>query len=480
MMPLTRIWFVVVAGALAAALSVASLGAAKYNRQEAENVAARLAFESESVATALQLDARRRLDALLAVAVDDAVQERLNAASNRVGTVMAPARTSDEALAALAEKIPPDKRPDGLFEVDRDGRVIAFWGAPYISNNGDLEFGGYAAVNDALHGFVRDDTLLLGGKVVRIVARPVEYDTTQSPVGAVVGLRLVDDSFVSDLAHRVGANIAFFAGGERVASAASDDRFAATQFDQAIESLASLNADKQFSEAGRSAVRVIAPSLSALYSRVAGETWEMPVALAVVRASSPIDGPLAFVSAADSVDRSNLNVMSIAALALLVIAIGFALIHLEQARPLKRALGLERSFHDESDALTDDALPPATPTQMQSPAPRASQAQIPMPAPLPQIQMPAPPATPTQMPMAAFAIAPSENEWADVYREFIAAKERCGESIEGLTYERFEATLKRNRDSLVEKHGYKAVRFAAVVKDGKASIRAVPMANQLS
>src|SRR5690606_24777276 len=40
-------------------------------------------------------------------------------------------------------------------------------------------------------------------------------------------------------------------------------------------------------------------------------------------------------------------------------------------------------------------------------------------------------------------------EWRQIYQEFVATKQQCGESIDGFTYEKFEQTLKKNRDALV-------------------------------
>ena len=53
--------------------------------------------------------------------------------------------------------------------VDRDGQVIAELGYDQVAGNDEFELGGYPAVNDALHGWLRDDVWLLGSKMYVVV-----------------------------------------------------------------------------------------------------------------------------------------------------------------------------------------------------------------------------------------------------------------------------------------------------------------------
>jgi hypothetical protein len=46
-----------------------------------------------------------------------------------------------------------------------------------------------------------------------------------------------------------------------------------------------------------------------------------------------------------------------------------------------------------------------------------------------------------------------------------------------LTFERFEVTLKKNRDAFKARYGCQAVKFNVYEKDGKASLKAIPMKN---
>jgi hypothetical protein len=62
-----------------------------------------------------------------------------------------------------------------------------------------------------------------------------------------------------------------------------------------------------------------------------------------------------------------------------------------------------------------------------------------------------------------------------VFEEYLALRQKCGESVVGLSLEKFVAKLQSNRDQLTSKHGCKTAHFTVYEKDGKAAIRAVPV-----
>ncbi len=70
---------------------------------------------------------------------------------------------------------------------------------------------------------------------------------------------------------------------------------------------------------------------------------------------------------------------------------------------------------------------------------------------------------------------PDEDHFHEVYKDFVAQRERCGESADGLTFERFATKLRKNRDQLMGKYGCRTVRFQVYVKDGKAALKATPV-----
>ena len=66
-------------------------------------------------------------------------------------------------------------------------------------------------------------------------------------------------------------------------------------------------------------------------------------------------------------------------------------------------------------------------------------------------------------------------EWTLVYEDFMRMKKQCGEPTDGLTFEKFSNTLKKNRDALMQRHACKRVRFSVYTKDGRASLKATPL-----
>jgi len=66
-------------------------------------------------------------------------------------------------------------------------------------------------------------------------------------------------------------------------------------------------------------------------------------------------------------------------------------------------------------------------------------------------------------------------EWLGVFDDFVRTKKQCGEPTDGLTFDKFAQTLKKNRDALIERHACKRVKFTVYVKDGRASLKATPV-----
>ena len=83
------------------------------------------------------------------------------------------------------------------------------------------------------------------------------------------------------------------------------------------------------------------------------------------------------------------------------------------------------------------------------------------------------PAPPPPEPMPAFD--EDELHFQEIFREFVATRERCGEPADGLTYEKFAVKLRKNRETLVEKYSCRTVRFQVYVKDNKAALKATPV-----
>jgi hypothetical protein len=90
------------------------------------------------------------------------------------------------------------------------------------------------------------------------------------------------------------------------------------------------------------------------------------------------------------------------------------------------------------------------------------------------VVIPAPPADP--LPSVAPSLVDSDEvHFQEVFQEFLAVREQCGEGGESLTYDKFAAKLRKNRETLTQKYSCRTVRFQAYVKDGKAALKATPV-----
>jgi hypothetical protein len=331
MMILSRLWYIVLSLLLGMAAYIVFLAVGQYNRRNGVAMTEELASDSQTVGWALQLDARRRLDALLIGSVDKGIEDALQAANAKDAIPQKAKEDGRRALASVLEKIPADFKPDALFAVDHDGRVVAQVGYDVANPLPDFELGGYPVVVDAIHGFLRDDTWVLGGKLYRVAARPVEFDATQPPLGAIVAMRMVDKKFAQDLSKKTRASISFYAGGQRVVSAAAEG-FDESQLGLIDADLPKLADDKEYLE-GRSEVRSVSDSVGVMYARMFGDAWELGAGFAVTRARVTIGGWQGFLSGADDKDKQAVNFGLIAGVVLLGIFGGFLLSFLEQ-RPM--------------------------------------------------------------------------------------------------------------------------------------------------
>ncbi len=83
--------------------------------------------------------------------------------------------------------------------------------------------------------------------------------------------------------------------------------------------------------------------------------------------------------------------------------------------------------------------------------------------------------SPVRVAPAPTSAAPSEDvEFRRVFEAFVTTREQCGESIAGLTFDKFVTRLQQSRDAVIAKHACTDVRFEVYVKEGKAALKATP------
>jgi hypothetical protein len=332
-MVLSRFWYVLLGLFLGLSVFLLSIATSMYNRAGARAMGEALSSDSQVVAWYLRDDARQRSGRLIQFGVDPDIAKYLQKSSDSEAKV--PEEARDKLLSALKKvnaSIPKDEQFDAVFAVDQSGRVVAYLGYEQASGLSDFELGGYPVVADALRGYVRDDTLILD-RIYRVVARPVEYEMSSLPAGAIIGARIVDDRFARELSSRTGAAIAFYANGERASSGAPEG-FAVGNLDQIMGDMASLEQDPEYKDKGRSKVRTIGGMLGVQYSRLPGEAWQLGGGFAVARLPVAVDGLFGFFKTADDKDKQQAKLPIAIAVAVAAAAIGILFSVLEHTRPI--------------------------------------------------------------------------------------------------------------------------------------------------
>ncbi len=532
-MLLSRFWYVLLSLLLASCVFLLYLAQSMYNRAGAKVIAEGLSSDSQVVSWYMRSASRERSAQLIQFALNPKVADALVKSSASNSEVPKKARNqADEALTKLVKKVPEDYSFDAVFAVDKHGRVVGQFGFEQTRNNRDFELGGYPAVADALHGYIRDD-VFIWDRIYTAVARPVEYQAGDAPVGAILGLRIVDDKYARDIAARTGAAVAFYHNGERLASGAPEG-FDRSQLDGIVQDLSQLDEDTDYKDKGRSAVRYLSPSVGVVYARLYGEAWQRGAGFVVGRAAHVVGSPVSFFGAADDKDKSNASLLVVVLVALLGGGLGIGLSFLEHTRPIQRfKLALEELAGGKTDQVQASAVSgvfrklatlindgidhavakgggsrraadlqqvlgdiPEQPAMSafnfpEAPAPSSNEAQS-----KPEASLPKPP-TPRARPEPKLPRAPGQRlaatmpeaglgpaavveedpsaEWRGVYDDYIRVKQECGETTDSLTYEKFEGTLRKNRDAIIAQHGVERVKFTVYVKDGKAKLKANPI-----
>ena len=176
----TRFWLGIVGLALAFAMLVGQLAVSMHDRLGMRMVSEGLAADSRIVSWYLRNAAREDAAQLIRFVANDAVARALASASRASDPSDidgATRRQLKSTLTKIAAEMQRADAFDAVFAVAQSGEVIAHIGFDQAAGSPEFELGGYPVVADALHGYVRDDTLQLD-RLYRVVARPVEFEVT--------------------------------------------------------------------------------------------------------------------------------------------------------------------------------------------------------------------------------------------------------------------------------------------------------------
>jgi hypothetical protein len=68
----------------------------------------------------------------------------------------------------------------------------------------------------------------------------------------------------------------------------------------------------------------------------------------------------------------------------------------------------------------------------------------------------------------------SDDKLRAVYNAYVKAKKTCNEDISRISFDQVAQSLRKQIPELMKKHNARSVEFKVVIKDGKATLRAVP------
>lgn len=333
-MLLSRFWYVVLGLVLGASVLLLSMAQSMFNRATERARGEGLSSDSQVISWYLKDDARQRSSQLVKFALDPEISGVLEQASRSEASLKSESR--DKVTAALnkvQKSIEPEEAFDAVFAVDQHGRVVGHVGYQAANGMSDFELGGYPVVADALHGFIRDDTLVWN-RIYRVVARPVQAEAGAQPAGAIVGARVLDDRFARELSERTGAALAFYVDGSRTASGAPEG-FQKSNLDQIVSDLESLRQDPDYMEKGRSGIRTVGDVLSVQYTRLPGEAYALGAGYAVARQSERLRSPFSFFQASDDKDKQAADKLLAVGIGLGAILLGLLFSFLEHTVPLR-------------------------------------------------------------------------------------------------------------------------------------------------
>ncbi len=367
----SRFWNVVLAFSLVAAMFLLYLATAVSNRNAERTAAKLLTAASNAVGWYMQDDSRTRAAALIPLALDPAITEGLSKASQAENLSDLKTDLKEKAEKALhvfreagvqrAKKRRSALVFDALWAIDIHGRVLANDNFAKGTGSAEFEMGGYSLVADAVHGWIRDDAWVFDGQIWRVVGRPVEIEVGGTPVGAIVGGKIVDDHYAQGVSARTGAAVAFYAGRERVASGAP------ASFDKASLEVTSgdiekVEGDPDYKEKGRTKARLLREQhgfdVRAIFARMPGEAWDLGVGYVVGHRQATVSDPFEFQRLANDSDKAKVPKLLLLATLLGAFLIGLILTLLEHTMPLWKFRKAVADLADK-DSRTD-VLKPST------------------------------------------------------------------------------------------------------------------------
>jgi hypothetical protein len=347
-MLLSRFWYVFLAVAAAAALSLALLAQAVINARSDEALTASLQRDRTLVNAVLRLEARSRLDRMAFIAVDNKLGGLLKQAENVTDEKKLHdlnTQAKDVLRTQVARMVEAggegaeagknaELSPDIVFALDADGRIIAQLG-PLEQNPPGAGLGTFPLVKRALQGYVRDDVWVYDRRVYRVAARPVMAGSDYA--GAIVhGYRLEKGLPEKLSTYLGGATIAFFYGSDVLGSHIPTGVADAPQQAEIATSVSKALAAPKWKNGEASDPIELQHGGRAVFVPVTGSAAASGVGYAIARPHTLMTSPEQLFQEASQDDVKALPVPLIAGAAVGLALIGLLFLYLERDRHMRQ------------------------------------------------------------------------------------------------------------------------------------------------
>jgi hypothetical protein len=479
----SRFWMVLLALVAGASIAAMTLARKTYDHDRATDVAAMVDGDRRIVEEFLRRDARTRLDDIGPVAADPGLVALMVTTTRRTADTPAAIGTAITArLRELNQGLGP-LRGEIMFAVDPRGIVVGRVG---LQENEVGQFvGGLALVERAIAGNVRDDIWEISGTAYRMAARPV-ISEGRYYVGAVVHGMAVQSRFVETLGQLVpGASVIVFGATqtygdfhpvpERGAAAAPP----AGALSEAMRTLA-----QRPEWATRGAVSFDLPEGlgRAAYGALPGSAG---AGIAVGRGLPAMPADFLLHASKDDVGRVPFGAILSAVAGLIIV--GFLLFYWEYDSKKKRLIAAMRElqkgpanrvdpllldgFARDVAVAANDGIDEVVKREIERSGGKLRsvtdlEGLLSNPGDAPY--------APTNQRLPVNEVD-EQRQWREVYDQFVARRRECGEGVDGVTWERFLATLQKSRAEVVSRARSRGARFTVVVKDGRAAVKAAPL-----
>jgi len=488
----TRFWILLLAAIAGLSVATTTLARRSYEHDREVDTGALVSADRRSIDEFLRRDARSRLDDLAPVAANPALVTLMEQTIRRADDAQATIGTQiTQRLRALNGELGP-LRGEILFAVDPRGIVVGRTGL----NEGEVGqyLGGHALVERALAGSVRDDVWEIAGVAYRMAARPV-ISQGRYYVGAIVHGMALTGTFAENVARLVpGASVMFFGPEGQYAGftpVAERGAVASPAVATLSEQLRVATQTAEWRDRGVTEALVMPERAGVMVAgRLPGLVGASGGGIVVARGLPSMPADFLLKASKDDLGRVPwaLVVGAVLALALLGWAVVFVEYDSKKRRLLAGFKGLVKGEADRLDPLTlsgfardlavgaNDALDEVVKREVERAGGRRRsvgdlESLLSVPDPIPGAGAMAGPPGNTRRAMNE----PEEQaHWREVFAQFQARRRESGEAGE-IVWEQFSGTLQRSRDELMQKVSCRGVRFQAVVKQGRATLKASPV-----